>query len=161
MGYSEVGDLLLGDLVISSDVSPQKFVNDAADEMDSKIGWIYETPLILENLLRHEGLLIKGVNNRLASGRLILTLDIAGEGTALHAYGLRLVTEANGDLLLIANGQVDLSAPKIPVPGQNKNNTPSISSRDAASAVDAFEDRFMRPDYSPAALLSPGWQPGG
>lgn len=161
MAYSVVADLLLGDLVISSDVDPAKFVTDAAEEIDSKIGWIYETPLVLNNLLRHESLLIKGINNRLASGRLILTLDIAGEGTSLHAYGLRLVTEANGDLLLIANGQLDLSAPKIDNPGKNKNNTPTISSRDAASAVEAFEDRFMRPGYTPAAFLIPGWQPGG
>lgn len=160
MPYSVVADLLLGDLIISDTVSKESFVQEAADDIDSKLGWIYQTPIAVAGLARHEGLLLKQINNKLASGRLILTLDIAEEGSSLHAYGLRLVTEANGDLLLLANGELDLSAPKNPAYGKNKENQPLIRNRDATSAVEAFEDRFMRGDFLPAAVSSPGWQPG-
>jgi hypothetical protein len=41
MAYSAVTDLLTGDLPLPSYVSPVKFVDDAADEIDSKIGFLY------------------------------------------------------------------------------------------------------------------------
>lgn len=161
MPYSSEDDLLLGDLMVSDSVDKAKFVANAADEMDSKIGFIYKTPIVLDSLPRHEQLLLKGINNNLATGRLIMTLDAAGEGTSLHAYGLRLVTEAMGDLLLIANGDVDLSAEKEDVPTQNRDSQPNLGNRDATSAVSAFEDRFMRRDHClPDVLTGVGWQPG-
>ena len=161
MAYSTVDDLLTGDMMISSKVDKLKFVNDAADEIDSKIGFIYSLPL--SALLIHEELLLKGINNKLASGRLILTLDIAGEGTTLHAYGLRLVTEAMQELMLIANGTVDLSADLLPNPdpGVYASKTASVTNIDAMSSVEAFYDWANRKLPVAEPLLGEYiWAPG-
>lgn len=154
MSYSTVGDLLTGDLHISLKIDKQKFIDDAAEEIDSKIGFLYTLPLPFVSLPKHQQLLLKQINNKLASGRLILTLDIVGEENALHAYGLRLVNEAMGELMLIANGQVDLDAPRlVPADDTYVDKTPAGYNRDAESAVDQFENSFMRgePSY---------WTPG-
>jgi len=165
MTYSTVDDLLTGDLLISQKVDKQKFVQDAADEMDSKLGFLYELPLapcvtdpppaVPATLEPHEILLLKGINNKLASGRLILTLDIAGEETVLHAYGLRLITEAMNDLMLVANGNVLLSACRQEmVAGLRSNRTPLCVNRDEESAQDMFESAVMRRGETAV------WQPG-
>lgn len=149
MAYSEVSDLLLGDTIVGGGVSKQQFVDAAADEIDSKIGWLYVTPIAVDGdnysnpvipaLPRHEALLLKGINNKLASGRLIMTLDIAGEGTTLHAYGARLVKEAMDELHLIANGSVDLSAPRLVTPEQYfADRAPSLSNLDEESLLTPF-----------------------
>lgn len=154
MAYSTVDDLLLGDLMVSARVDKNKFVNDAAEEIDAKLGFIYVLPL--SPLAPHEELLLKQINNKLASGRLILTLDIAGEETVLHAYGLRLITEAINDLMLIANGTVNLSSTM--TTGSNlRDNVPAIFNHDEESAVVMFEQLALRgePSYwNPGAVKS-------
>lgn len=153
MPYSNADDLLTGDLLISQKVDKGKFVSDAAEEIDSKLGFIYVLPLT--GLELHETLLLKQINNKLASGRLILTLDIAGEGTVLHAYGLRLITEAMNDLMLLANGAVQLGAPRTPLEtGSRPNKTPKVFNHDEESAVDIFESAVMRRGETGT------WQPG-
>lgn len=155
MAYSEVTDLLLGDTILGGGVDPQKFVDAAADEMDSKLGWLYATPInVLGDPLaippvvalpRHEALLLKGINNKLASGRLILTLDIAGEGTTLHAYGARLVKEAMDELLLLANGTLDLSAPRtILADAAVIDRTPAVLNIDEESLLAPFVNTVHR-----------------
>lgn len=170
MPYSSVDDLMLGDLLVSSHIDKGKFVTEAAEEIDSKIGFIYRLPLVATgtpppaSLPLHQQLLLKGINNKLASGRLIMTLDIAGEGTALHAYGLRLVTEATQELMLIANGTVDLSAVRLPdntVSDGFATRSPSIINVDATSAFEDFYDWAKTPrkpgeEYQ----LDPVWAPG-
>lgn len=142
MAYSEVSDLMIGDTIIGGGVSKQAFINAAADEIDSKIGWLYVTPVAIPGspaLPRHEVLLLKGINNKLATGRLILTLDIAGEGTTLHAYGARLVKEAMDELLLVANGTLDLTCPRIPLTAtQASNRVPGVINLDEESLVLPF-----------------------
>lgn len=155
MSYSSEGDLILGDLQIPAAVSKQDFIDSAAEEIDSKIGFLYVLPIPFNDLPLHQQLLLKQINNKLASGRLILTLDIAGEETSLHAYGLRLITEAMNELMCIANGDVDLTAPRTnPYDSSTDNNkAAAIVNHDAESAVDMFENSFMRgePSY---------WNPG-
>lgn len=169
MPYSEVGDLLLGDLVLGGGVDRQKFIDQAADDMDAKLGWLYQLPLrpavpagevqtdpqgdappVAENdweaLPTHEGLLLKGINNKLASGRLILTLDIAGEGTTLHAYGYQLVREANAELSILSNGEAWLTAQRAhpDEEGEADTRTPGIINYDEESLLLGFENTVMR-----------------
>lgn len=144
MAYSAESDLLTGDMMISARVSKAKFINDAADEIDAKIGWIYETPIPVADLPRHQALLLKQINNKLASGRLILTLDIAGEQNSLHAYGYRLVREATEELNLIANGVVDLDAPRLDVEVTANDLTPAIRNHDQESLLLGFEETVLR-----------------
>lgn len=146
MAYSTVADLLIGDLPIGGATNPQAFVDTAAEEMDSKLGWLYATPIAWEggDGPRHEVLLLKQINNKLASGRLILTLAIAEEGTSLHAYGLRLVTEATTELMLIANGDVDLTATKAESGDVAAQPIPGVRNYDDESLLLGFEENVLR-----------------
>lgn len=140
--------------MISDSLDRDKFVQDAADEIDSKLGFVYKLPLEPLPLPTHQGLLLKGINNKLASGRLILALDIASEDRALHAYGLRLVTEAQAELMLIANGGVVLTAVGINEDiVEVESKVPTLTNYDSESGVDAFYEHTMRgnPWY---------WRPG-
>lgn len=162
MPFSKVEDLLLGDILVSQHVDKQSFVDEAANEMLAKLGFIYALPLApvgtdpvtdeswLE-LPMHEVLTLKTINNRLASGRLILTLDAAGEGTQLHAYGWSLVQEALGELMVLANQDVDLTAIKLTLTSSGQSDmSPSVRNHDEESLLLGFENTVMRgvPWYS-------------
>lgn len=180
MAYSEVSDLLLGPVLVSQSVDKQKFINQAAEDMDAKLGWIYDLPLSPQRaegapytdpqpdadpendwkaLPLHERLLLKGINNKLASGRLLLTLDIAGEGTTLHAYGWQLVREANAELLIISNGEVFLHAQGTEGSADqvDESRTPSVQNHDEESLMLGFENNVMRRSNPTTVWLT---QPG-
>jgi hypothetical protein len=159
VAYSEVADLLLGDLILSARVDKQKFINDAAEEMDAKLGFLYKTPVVIPDAEagnRHQALLLKQINNKLASGRLILTLDIPQEHGTLHAYGLRLVKEATEELLLIANGTVDLAADRAEGGTGIVDRRPEILVYDEESLLLGFENTVLRgvPWYSRPGKVS-------
>lgn len=160
MPYSEPDALLLGDLILGGGVDKQKFIDQAAEDIDAKLGWIYELPIKLalpEGELRpadpdnwtrlplHEQLLLKGINNKLASGRLILTIDVAGEDSKLQAYGYFLVQEANAELMALANGEIYLSAIRYD-PGDQviRDVIPSVKNQDEESLLLGFENTVMR-----------------
>lgn len=151
MAYSTEGDMLLGDIAIPSYLSKAKYVNDAADEMDSKIGFVYETPVALGSLKRPAQLLLKRLNNFLATGRFILAMDMSGEDNNLHAYGKSLVDEATLALTAIATGEIPLEgAPKADGTANESNATAKILhyNKDTESNVDAYYDRIANPNYS-------------
>lgn len=161
MAYSKEEDLLLGDMVINPSLDRQKFIDDAADEIDAKLGWLYVLPLTpiapAVSLPGYQLLTLKGINNKLASGRLILTLDIAAEGSQLHAYGWQLVREAREELMILANGEAPLAATRIPpdpstgITGADK--IPSVKNYDEESLLTAYEYTVHRSE--------PWWvQPG-
>lgn len=151
MAYSVVGDLLLGDgsWIIDPAFDKQKFIDSAADEMDGKLGVIYQIPLAAISpatvLPEYQVKLLKTINNNLASGRIFLTIDASGDGARQHAYGLQLVNQAMMDLMAIANGDVVLDAVRRDQTGTNESSRyAGISNRDTESAVEMFEEQVMR-----------------
>jgi hypothetical protein len=162
MAYSTVADLLLGDIVLNPALNKQKAVDDAAEEMDSKLGWLYALPLApvgtdpvtatsWEALPDHQVLLLKHINNKLASGRLVMALAMPGEQSSLHAYGWNLVKEATAELLLLANGSVLLEA--IPLTDTiitSATLAPATINYDSESLLAGFENTVLRgtPWYS-------------
>jgi hypothetical protein len=144
--------------MISEALDKQTFVDTAAEEIDAKLGFVYDLPLRLladppvdpvtedswKDLPAYQVKLLKGINNRLASGRLILAIDIAGEQNTMHAYGWQLVKEATAELLMIANGDVDLDAARRTIEGTEPDRTPSIYNYDEESLLLGFEDNIMR-----------------
>lgn len=164
MAYSEVGDLLIGDMMLGS-FDATKYVDDAARDIDSKLGYIYKLPLrkkdatpgpdAWKDLPDYQVLTLRQMNNKLASGKLILAMAVGQEGTAVHAYGLHLVREATAELMLFANGTVDLAAEQLdgsaadePLDGSVR--TPTMQVHDNESLLDGFENTVMRnhPWYS-------------
>jgi hypothetical protein len=127
-------------------------VDDAADEINSKIGWLYQVPVDLNapDVKEPVKLLLKRINNFLASGRLIMMLTQSQEDTRLHAYGYSLVVDAQTALAQIVSGEIPLG---LPAPeGQSEDQTavtaPLIYNQDAESAVEAFYDRLANPTYA-------------
>ena len=151
MAYCEVVDLLIGDLPTSAALSPQKYVDDAADEIDSKIGFVYETPIDTAaggSTPRPVVLLLKRLNAHLATGRMILAATIIAEDERLNAYGARMVADAELAISQIATGAMVLDG-AIPS-GLNAlpaAHIPMILNKDSESAVDAFYDRVVNPSY--------------
>lgn len=168
--YSQVTDLLTGNIPVST-VLGQKYVNDAADEIDSIIGHIYVTPVDMRptpeedppgvgTVKRPSRLLLKRIANFLASGRLMLATSAGGEDDQLHAYAKYLVDTALATLQQIASGSISLDgAVTDSDPDTEGRYGPLIANVDPESNVEAFYDRiYMAPRDSFASLQ---WRPPG
>lgn len=157
--------MLTGGLTFPRTLDPEKYVQDATDEIDSAIGARYVTPVDVDDnspVARHSRLLLKRINNWLASGRMILAVATPTEHSQVHAYGRSLIRDALAALELIRTGQVDLEGAQ-PAEGATQGDPmPTTINSDAVSAVDSFEQRFMGPGV-PGEVLSPvpTWFPGG
>lgn len=171
--YSGVVDLLLGDMPVALAVNKQKYVDDAADEIDSIIGARYTTPIDVSDtsdVPRYARLFLKRAANHLATGRLILALAAGGEDQALHAYGYSLVQNALVALQQIAQGEYNL--PGAMTTGGTEAapvrvTAPTIAQEDSTSGVAALYDAF-RPAKYPLVIdpryldpaRRPHWVPG-
>lgn len=159
-GYCAVTDLLIGDIPLPSYISPEQVVGDAADEIDSCIGFIYQTPVDVSDngpTARPVMLLLKRINSHLASGRLLHQLDASGEQVQLHAYATSLVKNASAALESIEKGDIILDG--VPtVEGHGDIQTgPLLYNEDVESNVEAFYNRISNPCY----FFSPPWIPNG
>lgn len=137
--YSSKDDLLLGDIPLPPRFGDgTKFVQMATDEIDSQIGHIYVTPIDLEDLPvnRPARLLLKKINNFIASGRMILDMSLAGEDSELQAYGRSLLREGLDLLNKISTGKIEL--PAIKIEGGTVNDGPMIFNEDPESLVEGF-----------------------
>lgn len=148
--YCTTGDLLTGKIPLPAYLDPQKFVDDAADEINSKIGYIYQIPVDLTdpNVQLTAKLVLKRINVHLATGRLLLSVAAPGEQRQEHAYGLGLLKEAQAALMLLADGAVPLEG-VLPADGVQPDQVsmPLIANVDQESAVEAFYDRIANPYY--------------
>lgn len=144
--YSLVSDLLIDDLTVSQTFPKQKYVDDAADEMNIKIGTRYDLPIDLNTLSVPSRLRLKRINNYLASGRIVLRLAISSEQTKLHELGATWIKEALDALEAIACGKDDLllvdGTPIETDPYLDVSVGPIVTNVDAASPVDSFYDYF-------------------
>lgn len=150
--YCDVADLLTGNIPTPASLSPDKFVADAADEIDSQIGFIYHTPVdITDTALtsRPARLLLKRLNVFLATGRLLLAADAGGEDNQLHAYGLKLVNDATSALEMIAQGRIVLEGAARISNNDDKPLGPLVSNADPESYVEAFYNRVINPNVLP------------
>lgn len=148
--YSTVGDLLLGDLPVPTYMDQQKYVNDAANEIDSVIGFLYVTPVDMTDpgpVSRPARLLMTRLNTHLSSGRLLMAIATASEDTQLNAYGRYLVDMVGTTLQEIVDGKIQL-----PGAAQNDNGDdtpnfsgPVIANIDQVSIVESFYQQLAQP----------------
>lgn len=166
--YSEVEDLLLGELTPPENKISLKYVQDAADEIDSKLGFIYVTPISVDPVTyRATVLLLKRINNWLASGRLILANAASREEQYLNAYGKSLIVEATNALEALTTGTMPLPGATPINSGDSQATGPIINNLDAQSnvesfynfATDPFPSRYY-PDRYPPGVIFPGSQTG-
>lgn len=158
--YAGTADLLVGGMIVNPTEAAQ-FIEVAADEIDSVLGFTYVIPLTAVE--PHVALILKRVNALIASGRLILSTAVGGEDGSLHAYGRSLLMEGQDTLAAIANGNIQLVGADKTAPhaDDGTGNAPSISQGDATSGVDAFYAWLDRDPYSaPTTPGDPWWSPG-
>lgn len=163
MAYCEVEDVtpMIGEIPLPAYISAESFMDNAADEIDTYIGRIYQTPVVVgttDPSERPTRLLLKRLNQHLAAGRIILAVDASGENDNLHAYGRDLVGKVLEALNCIAEGEIAL-------PGADPNDTdanslagPAIRNEDAVSQVNSFYEYMNVANYPP--YLAWGYQGG-
>ena len=155
MPYSEVPDLMLGDIRLPTRFGDgSSWIANAADEIDAQIGHIYVTPIDLADTPENRPalLVLKKINNFLASGRIIMDMAAAGEDRDLHAYGLSLISEATRLLTLLSSGQISIPG-ATPIPGtEGALAGPQIFQEDEFSLVEDFYQRYTRPWLPPFPL---------
>ena len=162
MAYSETTDMLIDSALFSgTSWDPQKFVDDAADEIDSHVGGIYDTPLDTTSMDRASSLLIKRISNHLATGRYLIAATGLNEHGQVDAYGLSLVKSSLEALAALADGSVPLrglspSDDDAVVP----RGAPAVRQQDPESATAAFYDRITNPSYPMAYDGRPGFVNG-
>lgn len=155
--YCAITDLLVGDLVLGSDVDPQKFVDAAADEINARLGHVYVVPFTFSALALHSQLTLKRINAHLATGRLIMAVAAGGENVALHAYGASMVKSAEDDIYMILSGGYLLTGADQVASGAS-GNAPECLNVDASSGVEHFYANFGRRRGFP--FFPSPWQPG-
>jgi hypothetical protein len=143
--YCSDSDLLTGPLGLPESMDVAKYVQDAADEIDTQIGFVYQTPVVgvgAAPLPRPVSLLLKRINALLASGRAIIAAGGGSQDTSLNAYGRSLVDEARAALTPIVEGRTVLEgAERLPDQGE-ENRGPRIYNIDSESPTDAFYGYF-------------------
>lgn len=141
--YCDTGDLLLGNVPVPA--SAARYVQDAADEIDSVLGSQYVTPIILDENIpaqRSGFLLLKRINAHLASGRLIMALDAAGEDDQLHQYAEYLLRQALEALRQIQDGSIIIPGAEPINPEVNRATGPIASFADDYSPVEEYGTVF-------------------
>lgn len=164
--YSQVDDLLLGDITLGARANADKYVIDATEEINSCLGYRYELPLPWGDevptpnpapIPNYSKLLLKRCANLIASGRMIMALAVGGEDLSTHAYGNSLLTEGHLMMESLCNGNTDIpNAVIIDVVVSGIDRGPSIQQQDATSGVDAFYT-FVGPS---TFVTSDPWQSG-
>lgn len=152
--YSEVTDLLLGDIPLPGYLDPASFVSDATDEIDSRLGFIYKTPIDISDtstVIRPARLLLKRVCNFLASGRLLLAVSTPLEDSQANAYGLYLIQEATTAISKIEDGSIELTGAELLNGNKTTSRGPMQYNEDEVSPVDTFYGGLT----SPLGLINP------
>jgi len=117
--YSSKDDLLIGDLPCKDDLK-DKHVDDASNEIDSKLGFLYVVPFTSSTVSVPAWILIQRIANNLASGRLLLEINQSRELGSMGyqngpvkvvSYGQSLIDEAEATLTMILKGDIDLNPP--------------------------------------------------
>lgn len=166
--YSEIRDLLLGELSAPENEKTIKYVQDATDEVDSKLGFLYVTPIVIDpnGEFRASVLLLKRIANYLASGRLILANAASREEQFLNAYGESLLKEALLALDALASGTMPLPGATPLNPDDKGTSGPIVNNLDQQSNVESFyafatdpNPRHFYPEPYPAGVIYPGQPP--
>lgn len=164
--YSEVADLLLGDIPTPSDAG--KWIQDATDEVDSKLGFRYVTPIVVDESVpgnRTTPLLLKRIANWLASGRLIVAKAASSSQQEVNAYGLSLIAQATAALDQIASGDLVLPGAAFLSVDDTGQSGPIISNLDSVSMVESFYAYATTPTLNDPlfdrGVIWPGWGRSG
>jgi hypothetical protein len=145
-GYCKPEDLLINGTRLPQSVTVEGIIASAADEIDSELGLLYKTPVLVNELdadKRDDYLLLKSINANLASGRLLTSMAAGGENNATHNYGKYLINFAYRLLNQITNGvRVLTSAERKSTAPTDSRKGPKVVHGDRYSLVDNFYQNY-------------------
>lgn len=151
--YNATSDLLIGDVQLPQGNDGTKYVSQAADEIDSRLGFTYATPFDVSDsstMSNAARLMIKMLSIHISSGRAMMDLGTSGENNLPNPYGKYLLDQAEAILLLLVEGRIVLDGAQ-PVNGGPDNTEFSsrvlISNVDPYSMVEAFYGWAAKPSY--------------
>lgn len=155
MAYCEQLDLLIDHNMYADPTEKDRYIKFAAESMDAKLGYVYVTPINTSGLPSNQMSLLRTINAQLATGRLIMSRSSAAQDSQVNAYALYLIRQAESDLMAVANGTVDLLAPRVDSSGVTVGaledptvddayaRVPGGWNPDRVSPVTAFEKNIM------------------
>ena len=146
MAYCQITDLLLGDMPVGT-TNKQTFVDSAADEIDSVIGYRYQTPVDVTGgspVSRPSKLCLKNINVWLATGRLVIAQAVGGEDNKLQEYGAYYLRTAMEWLQKIVDGSILIQGAPLAPGAADFSDGPVISNEDSVAMVGAFYN-FAQP----------------
>jgi hypothetical protein len=159
--YSSAEDLLLT-VALPAGFDKTKYVADAANEIDSTIGFTYQVPIDISDtskVVKPAILLLQRINNFIATGRILMAVTSAEENAQVHAYARRLLDEAQAALVMIRDGQLVIEGAVLVNDGETSHNTgPRQFNQDKYSRVDGAYNRFLMPgdqELAPDSELPP------
>lgn len=165
MAYSTEADLLIGDQTTIAPAVKTQFVLAATDEIDTYVGQVYETPIDIVDpgsVDRSAALLIKKLAQHISTGRLLMSIDQAGEDNKPNAYAQYLLDDALATLRAIVDGDIVLPG-AVPLQGPTdtsiRTNGALVGVLDPYSQVESFYGWAARR----STLVEPGslWGTGG
>lgn len=141
--YSTKDDLRYGDLRLPARLGDgTSFVESAAEDIEAQLGHIYVTPFAIPDVPanRPSILLLKKINNLVASGRLVLDLAASSEDDQLHAYGRAMLKEGLELLGMVRDRNILLTGAELITDsdGDKTVTGPVILNEDKASLVEGF-----------------------
>lgn len=167
--YSDPEDVMYGTgMARPADDTLERFVRDAAMEIDSRLGFKYKTPLIFTHVVNGSVafvdpedkatwtpsyILITRLSNLLASGRYILATTAPEEDNALHQYGVKLLRDAEAILSQITSNRTELEIEELVTETADSPYGLLVKNRESQSYIQAFEDQPR--NYNPGAESTP------
>lgn len=155
--YSAAADMLLGTVARPVDAILLPYVQDGADRIDAILGERYVTPIVIDGTVaanRSGVLLLKQINNYLATGMFIIAAATDSENNQLNAYGAKLINDANGLLFELAQGSRTLTGAVYLDVADVGQTGPLINNLDATSLVENFYGLVTTP-FSPFGYTTP------
>lgn len=141
--YCTEGDLLTGNIPTPEWMDEASYIQAAADEINAALAMRYVVPVVVTAVPQYAAtpLFLKGINAKLASGRIITAAAASAEQTEVQAYGLYLITQALEQLRTITDGSYILpGAPQTSQPGTDTAPV-LVTNVDPESFVEGFYNR--------------------
>lgn len=162
IGFAEIHDMRLGDMLIGSKVDKQMYLDNAWIEIEAVLGRRYKTPLT-SDVPQATSSQLKHIHSLLASAWLLQELN-AGNNVDQASFATWLHDEAHRRLAMIAEGTLDLDGIPLRIDPEkfdevtgHATNVPTILTKDSVSPFDSFSD-FAHQGYTTAIPVP--YEPG-
>ena len=145
VGFAEIHDLRLGDMMIGSTIDKQMYLDNAWVEIEAALGKTYQVP-ISPDVPQATSSQLKHIHALLSSAWLLQEQNI-GNNVDQASFGVWMHDEAHRKITMLCDGTLDLDGVPLRIDPEKfdeitgkATNVPTILTKDAVSAFDCYED---------------------